>query len=171
MAVLLSINNREVLSTYGAESTDSISENRYISGWQFYFSPNVVIAILTTVCKSCLLVPIASCIGQLKWHALEQPRRLSRVEIFDAASRGPEGSLRYLWKMRNASRGEIITCVSAVVTILTLAMDPAAQLLLKFASYDVKREPGYGQSSVNAAYTFHSQLYIEYEGIVATFLC
>ncbi|KAI0817888.1 hypothetical protein GGR55DRAFT_622433 [Xylaria sp. FL0064] len=43
------------------------------------------------------MLPPSECISQLKWQWFsQQPRRLIDIEHFDAASRGPWGSLRFL---------------------------------------------------------------------------
>ncbi|KAF2648544.1 hypothetical protein K491DRAFT_612578, partial [Lophiostoma macrostomum CBS 122681] len=55
-----------------------------------------VIAALTQVAQSALLVPVASCIGQLKWTWFQRSERVIDLDRFDQASRGPDGSLRLL---------------------------------------------------------------------------
>lgn len=65
-------------------------------------SLNTVVAILSTLSRYALGVPIEACLGQLKWTWFRSrtPRKLIDIERFDKASRGPWGSALLLWNMR-----------------------------------------------------------------------
>lgn len=76
-------------------------DGKPITQYAFYLSLNTVISILGTVAKSSLTFALAACIGQDKWNWF----RLRRSELlgfqrFDEASRGPLGSLKFLWWLR-----------------------------------------------------------------------
>lgn len=61
-----------------------------------------IIAALAQTAQSALLVPVASCIGQLKWKWTwfeKKSRRTIDLETYDMASRGPEGSLKLLFHL------------------------------------------------------------------------
>lgn len=58
------------------------------------------LSILGTVMRACLLLPVAACIGQLKWSWFQKPRKLVGIEHFDEASHGVTGSLFLLWTVR-----------------------------------------------------------------------
>lgn len=59
-----------------------------------------ILSILSTIMRACMLLPVATCIGQLKWSWFRSRRRLVDVERFDEASRGITGSLVLLWTVR-----------------------------------------------------------------------
>lgn len=65
-------------------------------------SLNTVVAILSTLSRYALGVPIEACLGQLKWTWFRSrtPRKLIDIERFDKASRGPWGSALLVWNMR-----------------------------------------------------------------------
>lgn len=55
------------------------------------------------------------------------------MQLFDDASKGPWGAVKLLWCC--GLRGiAIIASLGAVITLLTLAMDPFAQQILTFPS-------------------------------------
>lgn len=117
-----------VLASYDAKSLES---------WNFVFgiTLNTLIAILSTLSRSSLLVPVTSCISQLKWiHLTAAPRPLREVQVFDDASRGPWGSLELIWKLHFKTK---LATWGSVITILTLAMGPFTQQLLSYPSRSV----------------------------------
>ncbi|KAK8103196.1 hypothetical protein PG984_016342, partial [Apiospora sp. TS-2023a] len=107
-------------------------DNIPLPHWWLPIRPNSLIAVLTTVAKSSMMLSVASCISQLKWeHFFQQPRKLLDLETFDEASRGPWGSATLLTLL--ALRGPILfTCGLALVTIVSLGIDPCAQQVLDF---------------------------------------
>lgn len=63
-------------------------------------TPNAIISILATFTRASFLLTIGETIGQLKWLFFQaRPQRVSDLQIFDDASRGPLGSLRLLWRI------------------------------------------------------------------------
>jgi hypothetical protein len=70
--------------------------------WTWNISLNTRLAILSTLAKFTLSVPIESSFGQLKWHWFGQrnSRSLIDLEHFDKASRGPWGSFLFVLRMR-----------------------------------------------------------------------
>ncbi|KAI6087467.1 hypothetical protein F4821DRAFT_277688 [Hypoxylon rubiginosum] len=101
-----------------------------LATWDYPIQPNTVISILTTIGKSSMMIPIASCLGQSKWARLRRPTKLKELQILDEASRGPWGSLVLLFNIE--SWGATIACCLGVVTILALAFEPTTQQILKF---------------------------------------
>jgi hypothetical protein len=61
---------------------------------------NSVISIFSTLVKSTLLIPVVAGISQLKWVWFRNEHRLSDFQIFDAANKGPLGSIILLWTFR-----------------------------------------------------------------------
>jgi hypothetical protein len=110
----------------------TIYDNKSLTSWNFVFdaNPNTVIAILSTLSRTALLVPVASCISQLKWiHLAISPRQLRDVQTYEDASRGPWGALGLIWKLNIRSK---LATWGSFITILTLAMGPFAQQLISY---------------------------------------
>lgn len=53
------------------------------------------------------------------------------MEVFDEASRGPWGSLKFLWETKGTAT---LPSLGAFVTILLLAFEPFAQQVVSFES-------------------------------------
>ncbi|KAJ5766581.1 uncharacterized protein N7511_004197 [Penicillium nucicola] len=97
---------------------------------------NTIISLLATSSRSSLLFVVAGAIGQLKWvwfGRREQP--ILDMQSFDDASRGPLGAMYLLFQHRGLS----IASLGAIVTILSMALDPFVQQIL---SYPVQQTPG-----------------------------
>jgi hypothetical protein len=110
----------------------AIYDDKSLTSWSFIFHANLntVIAILSTLSRTALLVPVASCISQLKWiHLASSPRSLRDFQIFDDASRGPWGALELIWRLNFRSK---LATWGSFITILTLAMGPFAQQLVSY---------------------------------------
>lgn len=109
-------------------------QEKSLSSWHFYFdtTPNTIIALLSTLSRTALIVPVASCISQLKWiHLASSPRRLREFQVLDEASRGPWGSLNLIWSLHFKTK---LATWGAFITIVSLAMGPLSQQLLSFPS-------------------------------------
>lgn len=100
--------------------------------WQYTASPNTVVSIIITITKAALLVPVSSCLGQLKWNLFQNPAPLYQMQVIDQASRGPWGSLEILLRGIIGPRTGILTYIGAALTVLALAVDPFAQQILTF---------------------------------------
>ena len=107
-------------------------QNKPLSSWHFIssISLNTVIAILSTLSRTALLVPVTSCISQLKWiHLVSSPRPLREFQVFDDASRGPWGALELIWRLHVKTK---LASWGSLIIILTLAMGPFTQQLLSY---------------------------------------
>jgi hypothetical protein len=107
------------------------------SSWErtWPIEPNTVIAIISTTSRTALMVPVASCLSQLKWrHFQRRPHRLSHLDLIDRSSRGPWGSLQVLLRL---GRANVIISVLAVATILSLAVGPSVQQILETRQREV----------------------------------
>ena len=85
---------------------------------------NGLVALLSTITRATLMIPIASAISQSKWTWFTPKksgigRPLDDLELIDSASRGAMGSLQLLWRMK----GRHLVTVGALLTILILAFD------------------------------------------------
>ncbi|KAJ5334043.1 uncharacterized protein N7506_007826 [Penicillium brevicompactum] len=93
---------------------------------------NTIISILATGCKSALVFAVGEAIGQLKWlwfqNPMESQSQLVSIQRFDAASRGPLGSIMILFHHRACS----LVSIGAGVIVLLLSFDPFVQLVLSY---------------------------------------
>jgi Protein of unknown function (DUF3176) len=96
---------------------------------------NAIVSFLATVSKAAMLVSVASCISQLKWHWFDQRRRLADFGMFDECSRGPWGSFLFLLR-KNLP---LLAAFGAVITIIAIGLDPFIQQII---SYPTRKSPG-----------------------------
>jgi Protein of unknown function (DUF3176) len=74
-------------------------KNKPNTMWKSKVHITAMVAALSQVAQSALIVSISSCISQAKWIWLREDRRAIDLQRFDDASRGPEGSIRLLWHL------------------------------------------------------------------------
>ena len=97
-----------------------------LSIWSFSIAPNALIAVFTTLSKTAVMVPLAACIGQLKWpHYQNNFRALSHIQLFDDSSRGPWGAFVFIWRMRVSTP---LASIAALLVIIALGMEPFTQV-------------------------------------------
>ena len=123
------------------------SDGMELEKWDMPIQPNSLIAVLTTVAKTAMMVPVASCLSQLKWRHFTggSTDSLYALQVFDDASRGPWGSFMLLlsrnmriWKRTwNGEGNAIFAWALAFVTLLALGIDPSAQQILDFPTRQV----------------------------------
>ncbi|USP76811.1 hypothetical protein yc1106_04085 [Curvularia clavata] len=109
-------------------------QEKSLSRWRFYhdITLNTLVALLSTLSRTALIVPVASCISQLKWvHLMSSPRPLRDFQILDEASRGPWGSLTLIWRLHFKTK---LATWGALITIASLTMGPLSQQLLSYPS-------------------------------------
>jgi len=93
-------------------------------------TPNTLIAIISTIAKAAFLFALAEGISQLKWiYYQRRDHPLSDLNTFDHASRGPFGSLKLLWSVRNRA---ILASIGAALTVLSIATEPFTQQILSY---------------------------------------
>jgi hypothetical protein len=73
--------------------------NRPMNEWKSKVQITAMMAALAQVAQSALLVSAASCISQLKWSWFTKARPVGDIDIYDKASRGPDGCLRLLFQL------------------------------------------------------------------------
>ncbi|KAI0191798.1 hypothetical protein EV127DRAFT_492723 [Xylaria flabelliformis] len=131
-----------IASTAGLVALLKTIDNTPLRQWSFLIQPNSAVASLTTISKVALLVPTASCISQLKWsHFVGASRKLADLQLFDAASRGPWGSLVFLLQVSSPVKA-LVTVGFSLLTILALGLDTSAQQLLQFPIQETKVNDG-----------------------------
>lgn len=96
-------------------------------------SLNAIISALATGCKSALVLVIGEAICQLKWLWFQSPRRrdgqqLIDIQRYDAASRGPLGSLMIVFHHRAQS----LVSLGAIIVVLLLAFEPFMQQIISY---------------------------------------
>ncbi|KAF2174932.1 hypothetical protein K469DRAFT_685136 [Zopfia rhizophila CBS 207.26] len=90
-------------------------------------SLNTWVSIFSTIMKSLLLFTISGCLSQWKYISFsERRRKLIDFDLYDGASRGPNGSVALLWSMQFKS----LASIGAVITILSLGLDPFVQQVI-----------------------------------------
>lgn len=133
------------------------ASNIALAAWPLWIQPNSLIAVFTTVGKSAMMVPIASCISQLKWRHFElRANRLSHLQVLDEASRGPWGSLMLLFDFRMSAR---IAQALAVISLLSLGFDPSAQQILDFPTREIRLTNT--SASIGVASSYTSKAFLE----------
>lgn len=80
----------------------SMYDRKPLPQWPLGLTLNTIVALLATLCRSLIVIPIAEGISQLKWNwfAVHQ-RSIRSLYIFDQASRGPWGALRLIFTTMN----------------------------------------------------------------------
>lgn len=132
-------------------------DGRPLPDWPFGINLNTLIALLSTILRTLMLVAVAEALGQLKWSWFSQPasssaaavtpRPLHDFHVFDRASRGILGSMRLLGTVKHRN---ILATLGALVTILSLAIGPFTQQALK--NVDCQRAVSSQNSSVSVAH-------------------
>lgn len=100
-----------------------MTNGKPVSDWTFRISLSATIAILSTISSAALMHNVSSFISQLKWlYFKKEPRRLHQFELFDEASRGPYGSIIFLFGVKWN-----LATIGAFITIFRLASSPLIQ--------------------------------------------
>jgi hypothetical protein len=110
-------------------------QDRPLADWTMPIQINSLIATLTTIGKTAMLVAVAESISQLKWlHFYQRAVPLNRFQDFDDASRGPWGAFTLL---RTTNIRAVLASLGAIITIFGLAIEPMAQQILEFPARNV----------------------------------
>ncbi|KAK8120038.1 uncharacterized protein PG998_004664 [Apiospora kogelbergensis] len=96
--------------------------------WPLSVSINSLISIYSTFLKAAIGVVLSSGLAQLQWTWFRSRRPLRDVVRYDEATRGPWGALQIVWAHRLR---QPLTAFGAVIMILTVAMDPFVQQILR----------------------------------------
>ncbi|KAL5318279.1 hypothetical protein ACEPPN_013338 [Leptodophora sp. 'Broadleaf-Isolate-01'] len=96
--------------------------------WPYEITLNTLVSVFSTLLKALMMMAVAECISQLKWIWFKNPRSLADLTTFENASRGPWGSTQLLITLRFHH----IAALGALVTIVTIAVDPFVQQAIRF---------------------------------------
>lgn len=124
-------------------------DGKPLSKWKSKISLNATVSIFATIAKSAVLVPVAECISQLKWHYFESTHTLNDLEVFDRSSRGPMGSLDFLWDIGYKSP---LASLGAFIVFTALAIDPFTQQILSFPAQNVTIDNGKASFQIANSY-------------------
>ncbi|PBP16377.1 hypothetical protein BUE80_DR012837, partial [Diplocarpon rosae] len=117
-------------------------DGREYRQWRWQVTLNGIVALISTVCHTAIMVPLGSAISQAAWLYYLPPdspgrrvphRDLDHLETFHEASRGAVGSVRLLWQVR----GRNLVALGAVLTVLALAFDTCTQQVVSLQSRSV----------------------------------
>ncbi|EXJ55737.1 hypothetical protein A1O7_08667 [Cladophialophora yegresii CBS 114405] len=103
----------------------------------FTVTINSVISIFSTAVKSTVLIPVAAAMGELKWMWFNSGHRLTDIQVFESAARGPLGAIIMLWSFR----GRSLACLGAVIILGSLALDFGFQQLVTYPLRPVNLGP------------------------------
>lgn len=124
-----------------------------LSSWRVPIAPNALVSLFATIAKAALLLPVASCISQLKWLYFERKAHpLNELQIFDDASRGPWGALQLLWRV---NLGAVLASCGSALTIVALAMDPFAQQVSLYTRFCISERHESLMTHENRSFRFH----------------
>ncbi|KAH7391646.1 hypothetical protein BKA64DRAFT_747158 [Cadophora sp. MPI-SDFR-AT-0126] len=98
--------------------------------WPYEITLNTLVSVFSTLLKALMMMAVAECISQLKWIWFKDPRSLMDLTTFENASRGPWGSAQLLFTLKFHH----LAALGALVTIVTIAVDPFVQQAIRFYS-------------------------------------
>ncbi|KAK4165481.1 hypothetical protein QBC43DRAFT_287649 [Cladorrhinum sp. PSN259] len=108
-----------------------------LDSWLLPIQTNSLIAVLTTIAKTSMLVAGAGCLSQLKWrHFRNGNQRLYDMQLFDDASRGPWGSFMFLGSIRSSAM--VFGYFLSFATIAALGIEPSTQQVLKLETRNTR---------------------------------
>ncbi|KAK6419652.1 hypothetical protein LTR81_007199 [Elasticomyces elasticus] len=114
----------------------AVYNNKPLEAWRFIVSLNTVVSVLGTVSKIALSEVLAASLSQFKWlWFTNQYKPLADFAAIEDASHSVLGSATPLFSTRWRS----IASFGAIVTVLTVAMDPFFQALIQYRGH---MEPG-----------------------------
>jgi hypothetical protein len=121
-----------------------------LSDWHANISLNTIVSTLSTVAMFTLMNPLGAALGQCKWLLFRRENRpLSHLSHLDGASRGPYGCIKLFgrWKYYGP-----LPSIGALLIIVTLAVNPFMQQLIRYQFRDVER----GTAFLPVAYDYGS---------------
>lgn len=109
--------------------------NKLVSDWEFPINLTTLLALMSTIMRAALFVPITSIISQAKWQLFggDRPRPLQELQDIDMGSRGMLGALNIV---PLAARASIPTLVAVLLSIVSLGIGPFVQQALRTVPCD-----------------------------------
>lgn len=103
--------------------------NQPLPKWPYSISVNTLVSIYVVIFKAAILFATAETLSQLKWLWYRRQRPLHHVDVYDQASRGPMGSLKFLWAIGHR---DTLATTGALIIILMVIIDPFTQQILSY---------------------------------------
>ena len=120
---------------------------------------NGLVALLATIARAALMVPVASALSQDIWLAFSEKKcQLRHFMSADAASRGATGSFLFLFHPRQSW----IACTAAFVTIASLSFSTFVQQTIDLQRFPVTRQDQKPQNVAHISILDHSNLTVAY---------
>ncbi|MCJ1415775.1 hypothetical protein MMC32_002108 [Xylographa parallela] len=125
-----------------------------LSDWKYFITLNTLLSLLATTLKGAVLLPVSSCIGQLKWIWYHQKqRKLNTIQAFDSASRGPMGAARLFFILRPQ-----LASIGCLVTLITLFSDAFVQQSVQYPSRQANSTNGTATVPISQYYDQHGKI-------------
>ena len=123
-----------------------------LPNWPHSITLNTVIAILVILIKASILLITAQGISHLKWSwmSTDTARPINDMERFDLASRGPWGSVYFLWNLKGRA---VLASLGCLITVTSLALDPFAQQIVHYQDCTIQSLAGEAVLPVTHWYT------------------
>lgn len=104
--------------------------NKLVSDWRFPINLTTLLALMSTIMRAALFVPITSIISQAKWQLFggDRPRPLQDLQDIDMGSRGMIGALNII---PLAARASVPTLVAVLLSMVSLGIGPFVQQALR----------------------------------------
>ncbi|KAK8203715.1 hypothetical protein IWZ01DRAFT_560151 [Phyllosticta capitalensis] len=110
--------------------------------WPQPITINAIVSTFTVAFKALLLKPLEEGLSQSKWLWFIRPNKLSDLELFDQASRGPWGCLCLLYDSLKGARKRYLAVFGALLSIVALGIDPMSQGIVQY--YECQRAAPHG---------------------------
>ncbi|KAJ4152919.1 hypothetical protein LMH87_009437 [Akanthomyces muscarius] len=106
-----------------------VYQDQLLADWKIPIPINAVVAILSSLFKGSLALPVTEGISQLKWLWFSrQSRSLVDLDTYDKASRGPWGATVMLLKQfQRAGSMDLLASFGALLVLTALVVDPFSQ--------------------------------------------
>ncbi|TID14532.1 hypothetical protein E2P81_ATG08484 [Venturia nashicola] len=98
--------------------------------WKYSLNLSTLVAILSTLLRTSLVVVVEEIVGQLKWLWYKTTRPLRHLSDFDQAARSPWGSLLLPFRIKRVN----LALLGALIVVLSLAIGPFTQQAIKNVS-------------------------------------
>ncbi|KAI1211236.1 uncharacterized protein F4807DRAFT_29334 [Annulohypoxylon truncatum] len=102
-----------------------------LSRWPYSLPINTIVSFYSEVMRAAMVLVLGDCLSQLKWSWFTSPRPLHHLEHYDNASRGPWGSLGFLWAIRLRA---ILPSIGGIMMVLSVLLVPFTQQIVQFYS-------------------------------------
>ncbi|KAI1495054.1 hypothetical protein F5X96DRAFT_341609 [Biscogniauxia mediterranea] len=130
-------------------------DGKPLDQWAWVIGPTAVVAFISTVTKSSMLLAVSEIIGQLKWQNFDgRTNALADLQVFDNAGRGPWGATKFLAKKNIKS---LLGSLASILIIVGLLVDPFMQLVFNFPA--LSREDPEGVALFNGTEVYDPNAY------------